>query len=427
MTARRRPAVLDAAVAVSALLALAWFAGGQAALGRIDPALALPWLALVWVPLALFQNRCVPAKAGAHHPAVQNGTGGRWTSIGLTMPRMVKDRPGDDPTRCSFAGEQVFLVGTALLIAQALLAFWLAGQMPWAQLALVGVGAALAAWLATRLARWRAGRAMRGGAALLLIGVWFAGSHLLLASLYRAPPAASAPVTMLTGLPLRWSADGGMAAMIAEGANDDPALQRIEAAGPVRLIDSLIDHPPAPGGTLFLAHPRALAPRELVAVDAFVRGGGRAVILADALSGWPARHPLGDPRNPPVTSLLTPLLDHWGVTLGAATAGEGKPVAADVEGARLRLFSAGRFERFPTTCQAYAGRRVVHCRIGRGEAWLIGDADLIFAPLWRAAPDWAAHLRRADTMEWLAARLWPAAPRAILRPIWIRAIEQAGE
>jgi hypothetical protein len=408
VTVRRRPAVLDAAVAVSALLALAWFGGGQAALGRIDPALVLPWLALVWVPLALFQNHRVPAKAGTHHPPVPDGTGRRWTP--------------------AFAGEHGFFhTVILLLLAQALLAFVFAGQFPWAQLALVGVGAALAAWLGVLLARWRAGRAVRGMAALLLVGVWFAGSHLLLAALYRAPPAAGAPVTMLTGLPLRWSADGDMAAMIAQGMSDDPALQRIEAAGPVRLIDSLIDHPPAPGGTLFLAHPRALAPRELVAVDAFVRGGGRAVILADALSGWPARHPLGDPRNPPVTSLLTPLLDHWGVTLGAAPADEGKPLAADVGGARLRLFSAGRFERFPATCQAYAARRIVHCRIGHGEAWLVGDADLIFAPLWQPVPDWAAHLRRADTMEWLAARLWPRRGRAILRPLWIRTIEQAGE
>jgi len=412
VTARRRPAVLDAVVAVSALLALAWFAGGQALLGRIDPALVLPWLALALVPLALFQNRItnhrVPAKAGPHHPAVPNNTGWRWAP--------------------AFAGEHGFLVGVLLLLsAQAILALLLAGQMPWAQLALVSVGAALAAWLATRLARWRAGGAMRGAAALLLIGAWFAGSHLLLAALYRTPPAAGAPVTMLTGLPLRWSAEGDMAAMIAEGMSDDPALQRIAAAGPVRLIDSLIDHPPAPGGTLFLAHPRALAPRELVAVDAFVRGGGRAVILADALSGWPARHPLGDPRNPPVTSLLTPLLDHWGVTLGAAPAGERRPLAIDIDGARLRLFSAGRFERFPATCQAYAGRRIVHCRIDRGEAWLVGDADLIFAPLWKAAPDWAAHLRRADTMEWLAGCLWPRGRRVILRPLWIRTIEQASE
>jgi hypothetical protein len=220
---------------------------------------------------------------------------------------------------------------------------------------------------------------------------------------------------------LRWSGGGDIAAMIAEGAKDDPALARLTAAGPVSLVDSLADHVPPPGGALLLAHPRALAPQELVAVDAFVRGGGRAVVLADALSGWPARHPLGDPRNPPVTSLLTPLLDHWGVTLAAAPAAEGAALPADVDGARLRLFSAGRFDRFPPQCQTFAGRRVARCPIGDGEAWLVGDADLLFAPLWRPLVPGADHLRRADTMEWLAARLWPGAGTGLLRPLWIRA------
>lgn len=372
MTAHARSVVLPAVVAVAVLLALTWFAGGQASLGRIDPALALPLLPLAMLPLAL-------------------------------APRAA-------------AGLAIAL----MLVGQAALAIGLSGQMPWVQLGLAGLAAILAAWFARLLARRRAARPARLAAALLVVGVWFAAGHMLLAALYRAPPAHGAPVTMLTGLPMRWSAESDLAAMIARGMDDDPALQRIEAGGPVRLIDSLIDYPPAPGGTLFLAHPRALAPRELVAIDDFVRGGARAVILADALSGWPPRHPLGDPRNPPVTSLLTPLLDHWGVTLAAAPLGERKSLAVDVDGVRLRLFSAGRFERLPPACMAKADGRIAHCRIGRGEVWLVGDADLIFAPLWQPTPNWAAHLRRADTMEWLAQRLWPAASRAPLHPLWIR-------
>ncbi|HEY0596850.1 DUF4350 domain-containing protein, partial [Sphingopyxis sp.] len=223
-----------------------------------------------------------------------------------------------------------------------------------------------------------------------------------------------------TGLPLRWSGGGGIAAMIAAGAQDDPALARLEAAGPVSLVDSLVDHVPPPGGTLLVAHPRALAPRELVAIDAFVRGGGRAVVLADALSGWPAPYPLGDPRNPPVTSLLTPLLDHWGVTLGAAPAGDDRLLPVDVDGARLNLFSAGRFDRLPRACVAFADRRAAHCQIGGGEVWLVGDADLLFAPSWQPVVPGAAHLRRADTMEWLSSRLWHGAGHGLLRPVWIR-------
>ena len=86
MTVRRSPAALDAAIAVAALLALVWFAGGQALLGRIDPALVLPWLALVLVPFVILERSqqargkkpCSPAKAGAHLRPVQNSADRRW-------------------------------------------------------------------------------------------------------------------------------------------------------------------------------------------------------------------------------------------------------------------------------------------------------------------------------------------------------------
>jgi hypothetical protein len=310
-----------------------------------------------------------------------------------------------------------------LTIAQALLGLILAGSAAPFQLLLVLTLGGVAALIADMLVQWRPGiRALPWLAALALLPTWFAAGHILLAALYRpaAAPVGAPAATMLTGLPLRWSGGDNLAAMIAEGVRDDPALARLAALGSVSLVDSLVDHVPPPGGSLLLAHPRALAPQELVAIDAFVRGGGRAVILADALSGWPPRHPLGDPRNPPVTSLLTPLLDHWGIALGAVPEGQDAAIAADVEGKRLRLSSAGRFDPLPSACRAFAGGRVAYCRIGKGEAWLVGDADLLFAPLWRPLSPGADHLRQADTMEWLAARLWPGAGRGMLRPLWIR-------
>ncbi|WP_447763710.1 Gldg family protein [Sphingopyxis panaciterrae] len=378
----RRP-VLRALAIDALVLVLAWIAGGQYLLDRIDPALGLPLLAPPMLLLGWWQRR-ETARV-------------RRTTILIAL--------------------------ALLLLAQGLLAALLVRTPGWAQLALMLTTGAVAAFASDALVQWRRGRAVRLVAALAFALGWFAAGHALLSFLYRPVTASvDAPaVTMLTGLPLRWTGGGDIAAMITEGTADDPALARLEAMGPVSLVDSIVDHVPPRGGALLLAHPRALAPQELVAIDAFVRGGGRAVVLADALSGWPARHPLGDPRNPPVTSLLTPLLDHWGVTLGAAPVGGTRARAADIEGARLRLFSAGRFDRLPTDCRVYADRRVAACSVGAGEVWLVGDADLLFAPLWQPLVNGASHLRRADTMDWLAARLWgdTAGHAAALQPLWI--------
>lgn len=384
MIAASRGRVFRAFTIAVTIVALTWAAGGQVLLGRVDPALAVPLLYPPMLLLAWWQRR---------------------------EPAATRRRSG-------------LLALAFLAAAQALLGLALAGAAAWPQLLLTAATGGLAAWLADLIVGWRPRfNPLPWLAALALAAGWFAAGHALLAALYR-PAAASteAPaVTMLTGLPLRWSGGGDIAAMIAEGMNDDPALARLTAAGPVSLVDSLADHVPPPGGALLLAHPRALAPQELVAIDAFVRGGGRAVVLADALSGWPARHPLGDPRNPPVTSLLTPLLEHWGVVLAAAPPEDKEVQPVDVEGSRLRLSSAGRFARVTPQCRAFADYHILRCPIGEGEAWLVGDADLLFAPLWRPLVPGADHLRRADTMEWLAARLWSGADTGPLRPLWIRA------
>lgn len=383
MTEALRGPLLRASAVAATLVVLAWIVGGQALLGRIDPALAVPLLAPPMLLLGWWQRR------------EASGVRRRTALLALAL----------------------------VAAAQALFAFILSGAVAPLQLLLVVLAGGAAALVADTLMQWRAPvRFLPWLLAIVGVPAWFGAGQMLLSALYRpaAAPAGAAAATMLTGLPLRWADGGSLAAMIAEGANDDPALARLAALGPVSLVDSLVDHVPPPGGALLLAHPRALAPQELVAIDAFVRGGGRAVVLADALSGWPPRYPLGDPRNPPVTSLLTPLLDHWGIGLRAAPPEEDVPIRVAIEGARLRLSSAGRFDPLPANCSAFADVRIARCRIDAGEVWLVGDADLLFAPLWRPLVPGADHLRQADTMEWIAARLWPGAGSAVLRPLWVR-------
>jgi hypothetical protein len=157
----------------------------------------------------------------------------------------------------------------------------------------------------------------------------------------------------------------------------------------------------------------------MVRIDTHLRGGGKAVILADALSSWPPVHALGDPRNPPVTSLLTPLLDHMGIELAAPAAGEEGDVRLflDPGGYMLRLHSAGRFVRLPPACRAFGGARAARCAIGGGTLWIVGDADMLHAELWRSLVAWAPWLRRSDNMAWLADVLKGRENRRF-QPLW---------
>ncbi len=48
-----------------------------------------------------------------------------------------------------------------------------------------------------------------------------------------------------------------------------------------------------------MAHPLAQPAEDLVALDNWVRGGGRVLLLADPMLEWPSKRPLGDPLRPP--------------------------------------------------------------------------------------------------------------------------------
>lgn len=372
-----------------ALLAvgLGYWLGGGAALGRLDAALLAPTLPLAAVPLVL-----------------------------LSRSRQVG----------AFA---TVLLPTAALIT---LAWLLLGGMlmtQWPQLAVLALASLIwltSLWLLWRgLARRPAG--LRAAIMMLLAAIWWLGAHVVLGAAYTDRWAKqSGKTVMLSGLPLRsWTGGELQEGAFAESAAVVALRKRVSR--PLVLADTLVAGSLNTDDRLLLAHPYALPPEALVEVDRFVRAGGRAVILADALSGWPPPHPFGDARNPPVTSLLTPLLDHWGLRLDAPapnSAGAGVAVVRNL-GRRIELHSSGHFSVLPHNCSG-AGRlpdqgySMAFCRIGLGTAVVLADADILFDPLWRPEPLWAAHLRRSDNIEWVADQLnHPLRPsRWGLRPTW---------
>lgn len=209
-------------------------------------------------------------------------------------------------------------------------------------------------------------------AALVLVAILIGGAAVALGNRHGpAPlperPAGSRPeLLLLTSLPLVFAEQFGLEAA------GSPALTALERRYRVEPI-SLTDADSLKGKSLLLmAHPLAQPAEALVDLDAWVRGGGRLVLLADPKLDWPSRRPLGDRLRPPPAFADTGLLGHWGLTLYAPDTNG--PAERDVAGRHVTLQSPGSLAG---SCAIAADGLIARCAIGRGKATVIADADFL--------------------------------------------------
>ena len=209
----------------------------------------------------------------------------------------------------------------------------------------------------------------RGGAFAAII-VLLIGAAVLARSfrMVHAPKPADNPVLLLlTSLPLVFSEDFSV-----EGGGSR-ALTALETRYRVVPISTTGAPDLAKGRLLLMAQPVAQTAENLVELDEWVRRGGRILLLADPMLEWPSRRPLGDPLRPPPTFADTGLLAHWGLRIDAP----------DQRG--LRNGKLGGYEIMTATpgtlsgrgCTISTDRLVAYCRIDRGKATVVADADLL--------------------------------------------------
>ena len=209
-------------------------------------------------------------------------------------------------------------------------------------------------------ARWGALAALL----FLLIGV---GALALTAS-ERAHPSPKPRLALLTSLPIVLGEDFGLK------DNGSPALTALSVQFEVVPISTTSAKDLSKERLLLLAQPPAQAPENLVALDDWVRAGGRVLLLADPLLEWPSKRPLGDPLRPPPMFTDTGLLGHWGLRLDAPD--QLGPAIRSLAGYRIVTVSPGALHG---DCEISADRLVADCRIGKGRAVVVADADLLNA------------------------------------------------
>jgi hypothetical protein len=205
---------------------------------------------------------------------------------------------------------------------------------------------------------------------------------------------------IMSSIPLIWG-EATMAQVAKGEAQPSPLFEALAENNRPVLIDDF-QKLGSPGNTpLLLVQPRALAPRELVQLDDWVRKGGTAIIFADPALDWPSDYPLGDQRRPLFTSLLNPLFRHWGVELALPVADDDNAdVATNAGEYALATKSRGilvvaKNPKVAARCSIRRDEFIAYCAVGKGRALIVADVDMLHES------SWSGGLLTSGTMDWL--------------------------
>jgi hypothetical protein len=336
--------------------------------------------------------------------------------------------------------ERVGAVLLALGMATGAEALWVgllggsAGE-GWRGLA-AGLALALAFLILLRIARWAGGRGWRWLGAVLCLGLLLAGvarfERLALPLAPKATRAERPDLLLLSGLPLMWS-ESGVAASLAGETRPLAAMDLLARAFTIRPVAAADPAELAAARLLLVVQP-AMDAAGRVALDDWVRHGGRALILVDPDLHWPTSLPAGDPRRPPDAARLSPLLAHWGLALDADPTAGAMPHMIEWGGAqwRIRPGAPGRWRRTGGNCKIAATGLVADCTVGRGRAVLVADADLLLDDLWvgMGSDGTGPRRRTADNGPLLVALLdglrGAPGPEPANKAAWIESDSPAG-
>ena len=181
----------------------------------------------------------------------------------------------------------------------------------------------------------------------------------------RQPSAnGTSVVGLVSSLPIVWPESQDISELLSQNDAEHWVLAALREQGEVRVLDSLDGAdgalPLPEGALLVMAQPWPLSPQENVALDRWVREGGRLLLLADPMLTFESAYALGDRRRPQDMAMLSPILSRWGLRLLPVTDGAPLSEVVEIDGTPAPVGPRAVVPR----CRSTAARRRCRCRGG---------------------------------------------------------------
>lgn len=236
----------------------------------------------------------------------------------------------------------------------------------------------------------RRNRVLRSSGAALIFGAVLLGCTACSASADADPAVeqvgeqmAQPRLGLMSTLPIYWNEAVEFSDLLSQDQSANWVRAILERDYAIEPLDVLTRETLAPLDRLILAQPRALAPEENVALDDWVRNGGRVIVFADPMLTRHSEYSLGDPRRPHDVALLSPILARWGLELEMDARQSDDERIVDAFGLSIPVRIAGTFtardEGGDADCALSENPLIARCEIAKGRALLIADAAVLDA------------------------------------------------
>ncbi|MEP2103484.1 MAG: DUF4350 domain-containing protein [Parasphingorhabdus sp.] len=214
--------------------------------------------------------------------------------------------------------------------------------------------------------------------------------------------SAPAKIQLMTSLPIIWGEGASMQSILSGKTSPAPIYAYWQQKYDIAAVDSFEALDESGADIVLLAQPPAMDPADIAALDAWVRAGGKAIILTDPMLLWPTDLPLGHKGRPLASGLLSPLLEHWGLELQAPDEAGSGGVELEFSGATIATAGIGTLKLLQKQssdndkCILSVANVIASCKVGKGRAIIMADADFLNDAFWPDAATGADESRPED-------------------------------